>query len=118
MHQAQDRDQWRDLVNLVMNLQVSTSWVTMSFSGRTLTCGASLLVTHLSVACYISCPSHSPSINHRKHKVTHISIFVLVKLKGFSRTNYLLYLLLLLVVYDSRIESSGLFPLRINIWNC
>jgi len=25
MHQAQDRDQWRDLVNLVMNLQVSTS---------------------------------------------------------------------------------------------
>jgi hypothetical protein len=46
MHLCQDRDQWRVLVNMVMNLQVPhkaenflTSWPTVSFSRRTLLCG-------------------------------------------------------------------------------
>jgi len=43
VHLAQDRDQWRSLVNTVMNLQVTykagnflTIWVAVIFSRRTL----------------------------------------------------------------------------------
>jgi hypothetical protein len=42
LHLAQDRDQWRDFVNSLMNLRVSqkaenfsTNWITTSWSSRT-----------------------------------------------------------------------------------
>jgi hypothetical protein len=48
MHLAQEWDQWRTVVNTVMNLRVPqragnflTSWVTISFSRRTLIHGVS-----------------------------------------------------------------------------
>jgi hypothetical protein len=47
---TQDKDQWRGLVSMVMNLLVAsnaedmlTSWVTVSFSRRTLLYGISYL---------------------------------------------------------------------------
>jgi hypothetical protein len=53
IHLAQDREQWRTLVKTVMNLRVPlkarnffTSWVTMSFSGRTPLHGVSLFFWH------------------------------------------------------------------------
>jgi hypothetical protein len=53
MHFAQGRDQWREIVNTVMNLRISwkagnflASWVTSSFSGRTLFHGVSQSVSH------------------------------------------------------------------------
>jgi hypothetical protein len=54
IHLAQGRDQWRALLNIVW-WKISTSWATISFSGRTLihelvNC---LIIMNLDVKCYI-----------------------------------------------------------------
>jgi hypothetical protein len=54
IHLAQDRDQWRVVVKTVMNLRIPykagnflTSWVTISFTRRTLLHGVSYIECEL-----------------------------------------------------------------------